>query len=233
MLNLPNKISLIRIALIPLVIFFYLADFIPYGKLVSFIIFVVASCTDFIDGMIARRRNMVTDLGKLLDPIADKCLTMVGLILIISWPVAGGLPIVSSTPNYIGIVGIVGTIIILAREFIISAFRQLAASKNFIMKADKMGKLKTVFQDIAIPGYIFYAFLVTEFELSKTVNAVFGLLLLILFCISVLLTIISGINYILKNKTLLLPEKKQNSYDNVVESKLDKPVVKKNKDEKK
>ena len=207
-MNLPNKISLIRILMIPLVVFFYLADFIPYGRLVAFILFVGAACTDFLDGMIARKRNLVTDLGKLLDPIADKCLVMATLILVIAWPIADGLPIVSSNPNYVGVVGIVGAIVILAREFIVSALRMIAASKGIVLKADQIGRVKTTFQDIALGGYLLYAFLVTEFTLSKTFNAISGLLLLALFGISIILTLVSGANYLIKNKNVFKEEKK-------------------------
>lgn len=221
-MNLPNKISLIRILLIPLVIFFYMANFIPYGKLVAFIIYVVAACTDFVDGMIARKTNQVTDLGKLLDPIADKCLVMATLILIVSWPLSDGAPIMTSTPNYVGIVGIVGVIIILAREFIISALRQIAAAKKYVMQADKAGKIKTIFQDITIGGYLLYAFLVTEFTLSTTFNAACGITLLILFCLSVLLTIYSGVNYLVKNKNVLKGSGKMTR----AEGPLEKPIQK-------
>lgn len=208
-MNLPNKISIARICLIPLVIFFYLATFIPFGKLIAFLIYVVAVCTDFVDGMIARKRGLVTDLGKLLDPIADKCLVMAVLLLVISSPVAGGMPIMASNPNYVGIIGVIGAIIILAREFIISAFRQIAASKNFVMMADKSGKIKTIIQDIVLGGYIFYAFLISEFAISKTVNAIFGITLLALFIVAVILTITSGINYLVKNKAVLKEDKKE------------------------
>lgn len=233
-MNLPNKISLIRICLIPLVIFFYLADFIPYGKLISFLIYVIAGCTDFVDGMIARKRGLVTDLGKLLDPIADKCLVMSVLVLIISWPVSGpgvesAMPIMGSVPNYVGIIGIVGTILILSREFIISALRQIAASKNFVMMADKSGKLKAVIQDVAIGGYMLYAFVISEFAISKTLNAVFAFGLLILFCLAVLLTITSGINYMVKNKAVLRERKKTEM--TAVEKPLNKPVAKINREE--
>lgn len=221
-MNLPNKISLIRIFLIPLVIFFYMANFIPFGKLVAFIIYVIAACTDFVDGMIARKTNQVTDLGKLLDPIADKCLVMATLILIVSWPLSDGAPIMTSTPNYIGVVGIVGVIIILAREFIISALRQIAAAKKYVMQADKAGKIKTIFQDITIGGYLLYAFLVTEFTLSATLNAACAITLLILFCLSVLLTIYSGVNYLVKNKNVL----KENNKMTRVEGPLEKPIQK-------
>jgi len=208
-MNLPNKITLARIFMIPLVVFFYLATFIPYGRLVAFIIFVLAACTDFLDGMIARKRGLVTDLGKFLDPIADKVLTMTGLILVVAWPIADGLPVISSNPNYAGIIGVVGAIIILAREFIVSAFRMIAARKNIVIMADKAGKIKTIVQDIVLPGYILYAFLITEFSLSETFCGVAGMFLLILYCISVLLTIISGCNYIFKNKSVLASGEKK------------------------
>lgn len=221
-MNLPNKITLIRIFLIPVVIFFFMADFIPYGKLVAFIIYVISACTDFLDGMIARRTNQVTDLGKLLDPIADKCLVMATFILLISWPINGGLPIMGSTPNYVGIVGIVGVIVILAREFIVSALRQIAAAKNFVMKADKAGKIKTIFQDVTIGGYLLYAFLVTEFTLGSTLNAAIAISLFALFCISVILTIYSGVNYFVKNKNVLKDRKKLT----MVEGPLEKPIQK-------
>ena len=201
-MNLPNKITLTRILMIPLVVFFYLASFIPFGRLVAFLLFVIAACTDFLDGMIARKRNLVTDLGKLLDPIADKCLMMATLLLVIAWPVADGLPIVSSNPNYVGVIGIVGGIVILAREFIVSALRMIAASKGIVLKADQIGRVKTTFQDITFGGYLFYAFLVTEFALSKTLNAVFGLGLLALFAVSIILTVVSGIGYLVKNKSV-------------------------------
>ncbi len=203
-MNLPNKISISRICLIPLVIFFFIADFIPYGKLVAALLFALAACTDFVDGMIARKRNLVTDLGKFLDPIADKCLLMAGLVLIVAWPIAGGAPIMSSTPNYVGIVSVVGAIIMLSRELIISAFRQIAATKNVVMMADKSGKLKAVVQDVAVAGYFILASLVADFSIvSGTFFTVFSMILFVLYCIATLLTVTSGVNYVVKNKNVL------------------------------
>ena len=84
-MNLPNKLTLLRIILIPFMMFFYLADFIPYGigKIVAIVIFILASLTDLLDGKIARKYNLVTDLGKFLDPIADKLLTATAFLLIL------------------------------------------------------------------------------------------------------------------------------------------------------
>ena len=155
-MNLPNKISVCRICLIPLFVFFYMADFIPYGKLVATLVFATACFTDFLDGKIARSRNLVTNLGKFLDTIADKVLVMSGILLVIACPIVpnGGSvvePIIF--PTY---VGIVAGIIILARELLISAFRQIAATKNVVLAADIYGKVKAVFQFITLIFYYFH-----------------------------------------------------------------------------
>ena len=127
-MNLPNKISVARICLLPVFIFFYLASFIPCNYLIAAIIFSLAAFTDFLDGYIARKYNLVTNLGKLLDPIADKLIVMAALIV---------LTVDGIIPNPYGIIV---TIIIIGRELFISAFRQVAAAKGFVMAADKWGK---------------------------------------------------------------------------------------------
>lgn len=201
-MNLPNKISVARILLIPLVIFFYLADFIPWGKFIAGIIFIIACCTDFIDGHIARSRNLVTNLGKFLDPIADKVLVMSSLFLLVAWPVLGKTIM---WPNY---VSIVCAIIIMARELIISSFRQIAATKNVVLAADVYGKVKTIFQDITLVLYFVYAFLVAEFNsaIAGVPNTVISIVCLVMLVISTILTIISGVNYVVKNKKVLQDE---------------------------
>lgn len=205
-MNLPNKITLCRICLIPIFIFFYLASFIPYGKLVATIIFAIACLTDFIDGKIARKRNLVTNLGKFLDPIADKVLVMSGLIVLIAVPVVanGGSQLAQPAifPTY---VGAIAGIIILAREFIISAFRQLAASRNLVLAADMSGKIKATFQFITLIFYFLYAFLVEEFyyQIEGTANLTLSLIGYILLAITCILTIVSGIQYIVNNKKVL------------------------------
>ncbi len=213
-MNLPNKITISRICLIPLVIFFFMADFIPYSKLVAALIFGIAAITDNIDGRIARKRGLVTDLGKFLDPIADKILVMSGLLLIVAWPVTGdgfvsALPAV--TPVWLGILC---TIIILGRELIISAFRQIAATKKLVLAADKSGKIKAAFQDVTIFLYMIYAFLVVEFypSIQGTANTVLNVILIILLAITTILTITSGIGYIVKNFHVL-KEKPQPAED--------------------
>ena len=189
-MNLPNKISLARIALIPVFIAFYYLTMIPHNYLYATIIFAVAAFTDFLDGYIARKYNLVTDLGKFLDPIADKVLVLTAMILMLTGvsigPLGGGiLPAVS---------GGVGISIILARELIVSSFRMVAASKKVVIAADKLGKIKTVSQDIALVLLLFSK----AFE-----GSVFVIIWWIgyaLFIFSVLMTVISGINYIWKNR---------------------------------
>ncbi len=208
-MNLPNKITICRICLIPIFIFFYLASFIPYGKLVATLIFALACLTDFLDGRIARKRNLVTNLGKFLDPIADKVLVMSGILLLIAVPItANGGDFTAQPAIFPTYLGVVVGIVILARELIVSAFRQLAASKNVVMAADIYGKVKTVFQFITMIFYMCYAFIVEEFyyAIEGTANTVLCLVGYVLLAVTVIMTIISGMNYIMKNKQVLKDE---------------------------
>ena len=183
-MNTPNKITLSRLLLIPLIVFFYLATFIPYARLVAAILFVIAALTDFVDGRIARKTNQVTDLGKFFDAIADKVLTMTGFILIIAVPITGTAPVV--WPSWLGVVCVV---IMLAREFIISALRQLAASKGKVLAADMSGKIKATLQFVAIVLYMFYAFFLTDIIQSiapsviDRVTGIIGLILMIFLAV--------------------------------------------------
>lgn len=208
-MNLPNKITVCRILLIPIFIFFYLASFIPYGKLVALLIFIVSSFTDYLDGHIARKRNLVTNLGKFLDPIADKILVMSGLLLLIAVPITpngGQIAEPAIFPTYVGV--IVG-VIVLGREFIVSAFRMIAASKNVVIAADMSGKVKTVVQLISLVFYFTYAFVVEEFYfvIAGTPNMVISIVGYVLLATTAILTVISGTNYIVKNKKVLKEEK--------------------------
>lgn len=207
-MNLPNKISCVRIALIPIFIFFYMADFIPYGKLVATLVFMIACFTDFVDGQIARSRGLVTNLGKFLDPIADKVLVMSALLLLIAYPITpnvGDVVAPAIMPQY---VGIIAAIVILARELIISAFRQIAATKNVVMAADIYGKVKTVFQMITLIFYFIYAFVIEEFYVATnqawlTANTVLNIVGYVLLAITVIMTIVSAWKYISNNRQVL------------------------------
>lgn len=211
-MNLPNKITCVRIALIPLFVIFYMVDVIPYGKLIATLIFAVACFTDLLDGKIARKRGLVTNLGKFLDPIADKVLVMSALLLLIAYPIVpnvGDKVAPAIMPQYIGIIA---AIIILGRELIISAFRQIAATKNVVMAADIYGKVKTVFQMTTLIFYFLYAFVIEEFYVSTnqawlTANTVLNIVGYVLLAITVIMTIVSAWKYIANNIQVLKDEK--------------------------
>ena len=189
-MNLPNKLTVLRMVLIPFVMFFYLATFIPYGigKIVALVIFIIAALTDLLDGKIARKHNLVTNLGKFLDPIADKILTASVLFMIMA---DGTIP----APY-----GVIIVTIIIAREFMVSALRLIAASQGIVLAADIWGKAKTMVQMIAIPICMLIPFLVA-------LNGVAGWLILTVkivgwsaLGVATLLTVVSGVNYLVKNK---------------------------------
>lgn len=189
-MNLPNKLTMLRIVLIPFMMFFYLADFIPYGigKIIAIAIFIIASLTDLLDGKIARNRNLVTDLGKFLDPIADKLLTATAFLLIMA---DGTIP----APW-----GVIVVAIIIAREYTVSALRQIAATKGIVLAADMWGKIKTVVQMIALPVSMLVAYLKVCGFASTTVVLVFAIISYVLIGFATLLTVMSGIHYLVKNR---------------------------------
>lgn len=191
-MNLPNKLTIMRVALIPFMMFFYFANFIPFaiGKVVALAIFVVAALTDLLDGKIARKHNLVTDFGKFLDPIADKMLTSAVLFMII----ADG-----TIENPWG--AIIVTIII-SREFMVSALRLIAASKGLVLAADIWGKAKTMVQMIALPICMALS-IVISVSAPAWLLLTFQIVSYISLGLATILTVISGINYLIKNKDCL------------------------------
>ena len=196
-MNLPNKISLTRICLIPVfVTVFFLNGVLPYNFLIAAIVFGVAAFTDFIDGHIARSRGLVTNLGKFLDPIADKVLVATAMILLLT--LRENLFVkYGDGGNALYLVTSISICVILARELIISAFRQIAAANGIVMAAEKLGKYKTVCQDAAI----FVLILATD--ISGTAGEVFAWIGFVMFAIATVLTVWSGISYVVKNKQVL------------------------------
>lgn len=190
-MNLPNKITLTRILLVPLMMFFYLADFIPYGKIIATILFILGAYTDHLDGFIARKHNLITDLGKFLDPVADKMLTTISLILI---SVDGTVP----APF-----GVIVLSIFIARDLVISALRQISATKGTVIAADIWGKYKTFTQCVGLPILMFYSALLSLNVSNVVLLSVFMWIGYTVLGISTLLTIISGVNYVVKNKKAL------------------------------
>ncbi len=201
-MNLPNKITLARIFMIPLFVVFFYVEF-PYHELVSAVVFVLAAFTDFLDGYIARKYHLVTNMGKFLDPIADKVLVSTAFILLLTRP---------SVFSYGGfadwgiVVAGVCIALIMARELIVSGFRLVAVERGLVLAADKMGKVKTFTQDIAIPTLLVtMSFLGSE---GCIAGCAVGYALLLL---ATVLTVLSGAHYILKNRQVLKEEPKPSS----------------------
>lgn len=191
-MNLPTKLTILRLILIPVFVAVYFIPQIPYNFLISAVIFVLAALTDFLDGYIARKYNMVTDLGKFLDPIADKVLVSTALIIML-------VPIdnVQIMPYYASIF----VAIILARELVVSGFRMVASSKGKVIAADMSGKIKTFVQDIAI------AVLLVGGDFMPMQYSVLNVIGLVFLAVATILTIISGIECVVKNKQVLKDNK--------------------------
>lgn len=194
-MNLPTKITVSRLVLIPVFITLFLIPF-PYHQLIATAVFVVASLTDWLDGHIARKCNMVTTLGKFLDPVADKVLVASALILATTLEVGIG--------DKIAIV--VCSVVIIARELIITCFRTIAATKNVILAADKIGKAKTATQ---LTGLTFYLSFAEVGELNATVGQVFFYIGFVCLMIATVLTLISALNYIIRNRAVLKEDSEQ------------------------
>ena len=198
-MNLPNKITLTRIFMIPVfVLFFYLDVMNGWNFLVAAVVFVLAASTDALDGHIARSRGLVTNLGKFLDPIADKVLVSTALILLIT---RGGVFEISFFSGWGLIVAGICVAVILARELIVSGFRMIAAGRGIVLAADKLGKLKTVFQDASI-ALILAGMAFIGYEAGVVIAAV-GIFC---FYICTVLTVVSGVNYVVRNKQVLSEE---------------------------
>ena len=180
-MNLPNKLTLFRVVLIPFFVFFLLAPFFEgYGNYIAVAIFIVASLTDLLDGKIARKYNLVTNFGKFMDPLADKLLVCSAMICLIS---------TGQLPAWI-------VIIIISREFIISGFRLIASDNGVVIAASYWGKFKTTFQMLMV--------IVLILNIEHPVFEVIGT---VLIYVSLALTIISLIDYIIKNKYVLKDQK--------------------------
>ncbi len=192
-MNLPNKITLTRIFMIPVFVAIFYLTVIPCNYLIAGVIFLVAALTDALDGHIARSRNLVTNLGKFLDPIADKVLVSTAFIVLLTRPQAFTL-----LGGWGMIVAGVLVALILARELIVSGFRMIAAGQNIVLAADKLGKIKTTFQDAAIA-----LVLASMSFLTSTAGQVVAYIGLVCFVMCAVLTVVSGVNYIVKNRQVL------------------------------
>ena len=203
-MNLPNKLSILRIVLVPVTLLFMLPinifgwrpsgwnSFInSYGMIVAAAVFIIASFTDMFDGKIARKYNLITDLGKFLDSLADKILVISIMLAFIG----------------LGRVSAWAVMIIILREFAVSGLRMIAAAKGEVIAAKMIGKIKTVTQMIALIYLMFEPLLLKIFGLGFNgypieINAV-TIIGDVLFAICVIMTIVSGIDYLIKGKQYL------------------------------
>ena len=177
-MNLPNKLTMLRILMIPVFVVFALMN-LQWAQYVALLIYILACLTDLLDGKIARARNLVTNFGKFADPIADKLLVMAALVVLVAS---------DRMPAWV-------CIVMLAREFIISGFRLVAAGNGTVIAAGQLGKLKTVFQ---MSSTIALMLLVPVAGAPLLGN--FGVVLAnVLMYIAAVLTIVSGAEYIIKN----------------------------------
>ncbi|MCI8822464.1 MAG: CDP-diacylglycerol--glycerol-3-phosphate 3-phosphatidyltransferase [Lachnospiraceae bacterium] len=176
-MNLPNKLTVLRVLLIPFFVWFALVDLVPgYSKYIAVLIFVVASLTDLLDGKIARKYHLVTNFGKFMDPLADKLLVCAALICLS----ASGM-----VPAWM-------VIIIISREFIISGFRLVASDNGVVIAASYWGKFKTTFQMLMI------------IVLLLDLGGVFDVIGQVLTWIALILTVVSLVDYLIKNRHVIL-----------------------------
>ena len=168
-MNLPNKLTLARIIAVPVFVVLYMRGlFIP-----AFIIFILASLTDMLDGKIARKYNLITNFGKIMDPLADKILVYSAFCLMVED---------GAVPSWM-------LIIILLREFAVSGMRTVAAANGIVIAAGMSGKIKTVLQMIAVPLLIL-----------RSVHPMLQLLATVFLWASLVMTVYSGIEYIAQNR---------------------------------
>lgn len=178
-MNLPNKLTVVRVLMIPFFVWFMLPSLggeMTASKWIALAIFCIASLTDLLDGKIARKYNLVTNFGKFMDPLADKLLVGAAMICLVE---------MGRLPAWI-------VIVIISREFIISGFRLIASDNGIVIAASYWGKFKTVFQMAMI------IVLIAAFE-----GSVFAVVEQILIWVSLILTIVSLVDYIRKNKEVL------------------------------
>lgn len=197
-MNWPNRLSILRIIMIP---FFVACYFIPmsYMPLISVGIFILAAFTDFLDGYIARKYNMVSDLGKLLDPIADKMLVTAALFVVVATNPLG---------SWYGILLACCSALILARELLISGVRQIATTKGIVIQANIWGKIKTVVQMVALPLLIVLQCWQYGYTSSQTLYDIVWYSGLALFILATVLTVLSGTIYLVANRKVFSEDNK-------------------------
>lgn len=188
-MNLPNRLTLFRVILIPFMVLisYFFQDTLVFhtvsiSNLIVLAIFIVAASTDFLDGYLARKNNMITTFGKFMDPLADKLLVLAGLIILLEQDMIYGWAV----------------ILILSREFIVTGIRLLAVESNLVIAASNLGKAKTVSQMMMIIVLLLgnYPFALWSLPVGE-----------VLIYVATLLTVISGVDYFIKNKQVIFKSK--------------------------
>ena len=175
-MNLPNKLTILRVLLIPFFVFFLLVPVLSYSNYIAVSIFIIASLTDLADGKIARKYNLVTKFGKFMEPLAEKLLVCSALICLVATEQLAAWMV----------------IVIISREFIISGFRLVASDNGVVIAASYWGKFKTTFQMLMI------IVLILNFP-----GRFFEILGVILIWVALILTVVSLCDYLIKNKDVL------------------------------
>ena len=185
-MNTPNKLTLGRMIATPIFMATMLINF-PYHYLVSLVIFALASLTDMIDGKLARKYNLVTDFGKFLDPLADKMLTTAAYL--------GFMFLYSAAGGSYGAQMTTIVFIVLFREFMVSSLRLVTAKSGLVVAANIWGKLKTVSQMVGLVAALLFYTLIVDFGLTQ-IQSVCDIIVMVLFWISAILCVISGVIYL-------------------------------------
>ena len=203
-MNLPNKLTIARMCAIPVVIVVSLLSVLQNVSrvvnvqlLILLVVFALASITDFLDGKIARKYNLVTNFGKFTDPLADKLLVMATMIAMLE------LGIFKAFGISFGFV----ITIILAREFAVTGLRTLAADNGVVIAASKLGKSKTVTQ----MAMIIYVLAINMVDINNNIGIAKDIITLVLVSLATIMTIVSGIDYFVKNVNVL---KEKNNKEN-------------------
>lgn len=186
-MNVPNSLTLLRLVVTAVFVASLSIEY-PWHHTVALLLFVVATLTDYLDGVIARKWNLITDFGKLMDPLADKILTASAFICLIPY---------HALPAWV-------VIVIISREFLITGLRVLASSKGVILPAEKLGKHKTAWQMATI---LFFLLLLSIRDFTDGTSPIFAALWsyggAAFVTITVVLTLYSGLTYLWKNRALL------------------------------
>ncbi len=189
-MNLPNRLTILRIILTFIfIIFISLKGLSP--KIIAFIIFIIASLTDYYDGYLARRNNQVTDFGKLMDPIADKILILSAFLAFVQMQLISAWMVV----------------VIVSREALITGLRIFALSRGKVLEAEAAGKHKTVSQMVAI--FLIFIFIIFKeallrfYSWGRNIDTIFKISIFVLMLTTVSLTVISGLSYLWRNRKLI------------------------------